>query len=69
MLFKKRIIFELLAPYLQEQNRVLERMSKTIMDITPATILERYLNYKLWPKLIFAIIYIKDVRLIKALNK
>ena len=37
---RERITFEPSAPYSQEQNGVLERMGKIIMDKTKATILE-----------------------------
>lgn len=39
------------------------------MDITKATILEKNLDDKLWPKIVFAMTYIKSVRLTKALNR
>lgn len=65
---KEGIIFEPSAPYSQEQNGVSERMGRTIMDITRATILEGNIDDELWPELVLAMTYIKNSRLTKALQ-
>ena len=37
-------MFEILALYSQEQNRVFKRIERTIIDMTRATILEESIN-------------------------
>lgn len=61
-------MFKPFTPYSQEQNVVSERMRKTIMDMAQATILEDNLNDELWPEVILAMTYVKNVRSIKALG-
>ena len=66
---KKGITFEPSAPYSQEQNGgVSERMGRTIMDMTRATILEGSLDDELWPEIVLAMTYVKNVRPTKALG-
>ena len=65
---KEEIIFKPSAPYSQEQNGVLEQVGRTIMDMARATILERNLNDDLWPEVILAMTYIKNLRPSKALE-
>lgn len=43
-------------------------MGRTIIDMTWATILERNLDDDLWPEVILAMTYVKNVRPTKALN-
>lgn len=57
---KEGIIFELLAPYLQEQNGVSERMRRIFIDMTKATILGENIENELWPELVLAMTYIKN---------
>ena len=65
---KEGITFEPSAPYSQEQNDVSERMGRTIMDMTRATILEGNIDDDLWPELVLAMTYIKNSRPTKALD-
>ena len=51
-------MFEPSAPYFHKQNGVSERMGRTIMDMTRATILEGNIDDDLWPELILAMTYI-----------
>lgn len=67
-LSKEGIIFEPSAPYSQEQNGVSERMGRTIMDMTRATILEGNLDDNLWPEVILAMTSVKNVRPTRALD-
>ena len=64
---REGITFEPSAPYSQEQNGVSERMGRTIMDMTRATILEGNINDELWPELVLAMTYIKNNRPTRAL--
>ena len=64
---KERIVFEPSVSYSQEQNGVSERVRRTIMDMTRATILEGNINDELWPEIILAMTYIKNNRLTGAL--
>lgn len=57
---KEGIIFELSAPYSQEQNGVSERMGKTIMDMTRAIILEGNIDDELWPEIVLALTHVKN---------
>ena len=41
---KKEIIFETFAHYSQDQNRVFEKIRRTIIDMTRVTILEKNIN-------------------------
>ena len=59
---KEGIIFEPSAPYSQEQNGVSERVGQTIMDMARATILDRTIDDDLWPEIILAMTYVKNVR-------
>lgn len=65
---KEGIIFEPSAPYSQEQNGVSERVGRTIMDMTRATILEGNLCDNLWPEIVVAMTYIKKIWRTKALE-
>ncbi len=65
---KEGIIFEPSAPYSQEQNGVSERIGKTIMDITRATIFEGNIDDDLWPELVLAMTYVKNSQPTKALQ-
>ncbi len=65
---KKEITFEPSAPYSQEQNEISERMGKTIMDMTKVTILEGNPDDELWPEIVLAMTYVKNLRPTKALN-
>ena len=55
------------APYSQEQNGVSERMGRTIMDMTRATILEGNIDDDLWHELVLAMTYVKNSRPTRAL--
>lgn len=68
-LTKEGITFEPSAPYSQEQNGVSERVGRTIMDMTRATILEGNINDELWPEIVLAMTYVKNVRPTKALQE
>ena len=59
---KEGITFEPSAPYSQKQNGVSERMERTIMNTTRATILEENIKDELWPELVLAMTYIKNNR-------
>lgn len=65
---KEGITFEPSAPYSQEQNGVSKRVGRNIMDMTRATILEGNLNDELWPEIILAMTYVKNVRPTRALQ-
>lgn len=65
---REGITFEPSAPYSQEQNGVSERMGRTIMDMTRATILEGNIDDDLWPELVLAMTYIKNSRPTRALE-
>ena len=65
---KEGIVFEPSAQYSQEQNGVPERMGRTIMDMTRATILERNIDDDLWPELVLTMTYIKNNRPTRALQ-
>lgn len=64
---REGITFEPSAPYSQEQNGVSERMGRTLMDMTRATILEGNIDDELWPELVLAMTYIKNSRPTRAL--
>lgn len=64
---KEGIVFEPSAPYSQEQNGVSERVGRTIMDMTRATILEGNIDDELWPEIILAMTHIKNNRQTRAL--
>lgn len=55
--------------YFQEQNRVLERTRRTIIDIIRAKIFEQNINDNLWPEIILAISQVKNIRSISALKR
>lgn len=59
---KEGIIFEPSAPYSQEQNGVSKRVGRTIMDMARATILDGNIDDDLWPEIILAMTYVKNVR-------
>lgn len=59
---KEGIIFEPSAPYSQEQNGISERVGRTIMDMTCATILDGNIDDDLWPEIILAMTQVKNVR-------
>lgn len=65
---KEGIIFELLASYSQEQNGVSQRIGRTIIDRTRATILEGNIDNDLWPELVLATTYVKNSQSTKALQ-
>lgn len=65
---KEGIVFEPSAPYSQEQNGVSERVSRTIMDMTRATILDGNIDDNLWPEVILAMTQVKNVRPTEALG-
>ena len=61
-------MFKPSASYSQEQNSVPEKMGRTILDMTKATILESNINNNLWPELVLAMTYIKNSRPMQALE-
>ena len=65
---REGITFEPSAPYSQEQNGVSERMGRTIINITRATILEGNIDDDLWPELVLAMTYIKNSQPTRALE-
>ena len=65
---KKGITFKSSTPYTQEQNRVSNQMGRTIIDMTKATILKNNINYKICPKLILAITYVRNNQPTKVLQ-
>ena len=64
---REEITFKPSIPYSQEQNGVLERMGRTVMHMTRAIILEGNINDELWPELVLAMTYIKNIRPTRAL--
>lgn len=64
---KEGIVFEPSAPYSREQKGVSERVGRTIMDMTRATILEGNIDDELWPEIILAMTQIKNNRPTRAL--
>ena len=67
-MLKEGIIFEPSAPYFQKQNIVSKKVGQTIMDMVCTTILYVNIDDDLWPKIILAIIYIKNIKLISLLK-
>ena len=65
---KQGIIFKPSAPYSQEQNRVSERTSKTLIDMIHASMLEGNNDNDLWPEILLAMTYIKNNRLTEPLT-
>ncbi len=61
-------MFKPSSSYYQEQNRVSERMERTIIDITRATMLEGNIDDDLWLEIVFAMTYVKNCRPTKALQ-
>lgn len=59
--------FEPSAHY-QEENGVSEQMTRTIMDMVRATILEGNIEYMVWPEIVLAMTYVISVRLTRALE-
>ena len=59
---KEGIVFETSAPYSQEQYGVSERVGRTIMDMTRATLLEANIDDELLREIILAMTYIKNNR-------
>ena len=64
---KEGITFEPSVPYSQEQNGVSEQTGRTIIDMNRTKILEGNINDDLWLDLVFAMMYVKNNRLTKAL--
>ena len=62
------IEFKPAALYTQEENRVTEHLQQTSTKITHLIILAGNILDFLWPNILFAAIYIKNKRPIKALN-
>lgn len=61
-------MFEPSVPYFQEQNDVSKKIGRTIMNMTRATILESNIDDDLWPELVLVMTYIKNSRLMQALE-
>ena len=57
------IVFEPLTLYSQEENRVSECTGHTTMEMVIATILKAGMDDILLHELIFAVIYVKNLRL------
>lgn len=55
------IVFELSAPYSQEENKVSERTSCTIMEMVRATILEKGINDTFWLEVVLAMTHINNL--------
>lgn len=58
----QRIVFEPLAPYFEEENGMSEKTGQTIMEIVRAPILKRRIEVILWPKVVLAMTYIKNIQ-------
>ena len=58
---KEGITFETSAPYSQEHNGVSERVSRTIIDMARATILDGSIDDDLWLEIILGMTYVKNV--------
>lgn len=67
-LTKQEITFEPSAPYSQEENGVSKKTRRTIMDLVRATILEGGIDDTLWPGIVLAMTYIKNLRPTRALE-
>lgn len=65
---KEKIIFELFAPYSQEQNGISKQTGKTVIDMTRVTILEMNINDDLWLELVLAMMYMKNNRPTRAVQ-
>lgn len=68
-LINQEIIFKPLVSYSQEENRVSKRTSRTIMEMVQATILKRGMEDTLYPEVVLAITYVKNLRPTQALEK
>lgn len=55
------IVFEPLALYSQEENGVLERTDRTIIEMVQVMILERGMEDTLWPEVVLAMTHIKNL--------
>lgn len=55
--------------YSKKENKVSERIEKMIIDILKTIILEREIDNIFWPKIVLAIIHIKNLKLIQTLKK
>lgn len=61
-MLKEGITFEPSCPHSQEQNGVLERMGRTIMDMVRSTIIGRSIPDDLWPEIVLAMVHVKNIR-------
>lgn len=61
---KQGIIFESSTPYSQEENSISKRIKKTFIDIMQTIILEKGIDNTSMPKIILAIIHVKNLQLI-----
>lgn len=69
MAYKLRHFFELLAFYSQEENKVTKCTGHTIIEMIKVLILEGRIDDSLWLKIILAMIYIKNLQLMQALER
>lgn len=67
-MLKEGIAFEPLCPHSQEQNGISKRMGCTIMDMTRSTIIGENIPDDLWPKVVLAMVHVKNVRPTSTLN-
>lgn len=55
--------------YSKKENKVSDRIEKIIIDILKTIILEKEIDNMLQPKIVLAIIHIKNLELIQALKE
>lgn len=67
-MLKEGIAFEPSCPHSQKQNGILERMGRTIMDMTRSTIIGGNIPDDLWPEVVLAMVHVKNVRPTSTLN-
>lgn len=68
-MLKEEIIYKPSCPYSQEQNGVLEQMGCTIIDMARATIIGRSIQDNFWPKIVLAMVHVKNIRLTSILDR
>lgn len=60
MVTTRRINFKASASYSQEQNGVSERVGRTLVEMTQATVLEGNIEDQSWPEVLLAMTYIRS---------
>ena len=57
----KGIMFELFAPYSQEENGIAEQKSRTLMEYVRGTIIRGGITDELWPEILLAITHTSNL--------